>query len=66
MKCFPILPYTRETLYSIISSVNLDIIYVLLKSSNALFFKLESHVLPFLNIKNSLHNFLIELVDLQS
>ena len=46
--------------------MNLDIIYVLLKSLNNLFFKLQSHVLPFLNIKYCPHNFLIELVDLQS
>ena len=55
-----------EKPYYIISSVNLDIIYVLLKSSNTLFFNLESHVLPFLNMKYSLHDFLVELVDLQS
>ena len=62
MKCFLMLPYTRETPYFITLSVNLDISYVLLMSSNTSFLKLEHHVLPFLNIKYSLHNFLIGLV----
>ena len=34
--------------------------------SNTLFFTHESNVLPFLNITYSVHNFVIELLDLQS